>query len=488
MLLSLDGTGALYEQIARGLRRAIIGKDLGRGARLPGSRRLASDLSVSRNAVIAAYEQLLAEGYIESRARSGTFISSTLPDDVLRLEPLAGAKASGAGFEPELGESGARIVAAVKNVSTVRETAPLDVNFQYGLAVPDDQAISELRRLHDSAVREPLFDYPDPAGDMELRRQLARLLRLNRGVQVAPSQIIVTCGSQQGLDLCARLTLDSGSEVVIEDPVYQGARCVFEATGARLLSSPVDAYGLNPNALPDPAPQVRLIYITPSHQFPTGGVMPLARRLDLLAWATRNRVLVLEDDYDSEFRYDCRPLEAIAALASPGASPVVYMGTFAKSLFPSLRLGFLAVPNALVEACTSAKWLTDRGSALVYQRVLALFIRSGGYERHLRRMSRRYFARRECLVTALREQFGSKVDIKGSNAGLHLTIALRGMTPESVERMVSGCREASVGVYPMSPYYFDTPPGAELLLGFSGVTEAQIREGVARMGQVYDRL
>lgn len=489
MLLNLDGRGALYQQIARHLRQAIIGKDLPRGMRLPGSRRLARELRVSRNAVMAAYEQLLAEGYIESQAKSGTFVSSALPDDGLRFEPTGHARETGVDVPPGLGEAGARIVAAAENgMSLAHEKHAPDVNFEYGVAVPDRQALAELRRFHDKVIREPVFDYPDPAGDIELRTQLARLLRLNRGVHVSPSQIIVTSGSQQGLDLCARLFLDPGSQVVIEDPHYQGARCVFQAAGAELVCSPVDAHGLNPDTLPDPAPRVRLIYITPSHQFPMGGVMPLSRRLDLLAWAARNKVLIIEDDYDSEFRYDCKPLEAIAALASPAANQVIYLGTFAKSLSPSLRLGFLAVPSALASACRSVKWLNDRGSALVYQRMLALFIRNGGYEKHLRRMSRRYSARRECLVNSLQERFGSKVIIRGSNAGLHMTIALQGMTPKRAEAMIGGCRQAGVGVYSMGPYYLKAPPEGDLLLGFSGVTETQIREGVERIGRVYDRL
>jgi len=485
-MIQLNGDGPKYVQLARGLRSAILSNELPAGSRVPGTRALAGDLQLSRNVVLAAYEQLLAEGYLETRPKSGTYVAAALAERSLGNFAADGATSSGPPIAPRLSRSGSR---AVAEAGQARALAFFDhrlpIDFEYGIARPDAETIAEIGRLHTRVIGEPIYDYGDTMGDPSLRGELAQHLRRYRGIEVDADQIIVTSGSQQGLDLCARILLDPGDRVVVEEPLYQGARHVFNAAGAELIPAAVDEQGLDPAVL-STAGRARMIYVTPSHQFPTGAVMPLGRRLALLDWAKQEQAYLIEDDYDSEFRYDCGPLQAIAGLTSD--APVIYLGTFAKSLTPSLRLGVLALPKALVGAFRDMKWLIDRGNPRAYQRVVAEFMASGGYERHLRRMSRRYAERRSCLVQALRRELGAVARIAGSNAGTHLVVWLDQLTSAAVAELVSGCADRGVGVYSLDPYYGSSQPRPGLLLGFSALTPAQISQGASMLAEVYRSL
>jgi GntR family transcriptional regulator/MocR family aminotransferase len=490
VFIKINASGTLYEQIYQSLRSAILAGQLAPGSRLPSTRALAHELGVSRNVVLLAYDQLLAEGYAVGQTGSGTYVAAALPDTTLvPSRPTSQAANPPLRSTPSLSAYGRRVAANAPGLSPgmapYTYTVPYD--FRYGL--PDvAQFPHEIwRRLlarRARAASRHSFHYGPPAGHTPLRDAIADYLRRARAVVCEPEQIVVVNGSQQALDLVTRVLLDADAGVVIEEPHYQGARQVFLAAGARLHTVPVDAEGLVTAALPDAPEGCRLAYVTPSHQFPSGAIMSLVRRLALLAWAERVGAYVLEDDYDSEFRYAGRPLEAVQGLDRSGR--VIYVGTFSKVLFPALRLGYLVLPYTLVQPFTAAKWLTDRHTSTFEQEVLTDFIREGHFERHLRRSRTRNAARRAALLDALHEHLGERIEVSGANAGMHLLVWLRDVMPHQVDRLIERAAYAGVGLYSVSPYYLEPPRRAGLLLGYAAMTEAEIRAGIRRFAAVLD--
>jgi GntR family transcriptional regulator/MocR family aminotransferase len=290
--------------------------------------------------------------------------------------------------------------------------------------------------------------------------------------------VVIVNGSQQAFDIAARVLLDPGDTVVIEEPHYPGARLPFEAVGARCIGIAVDADGLDTARLPSAGARARLAYVTPCHQFPTGVIMPAARRNALLDWAARTGAWVVEDDYVSELRYDGRPLEALQALDRAGR--VIYVGTFSKTLFPALRLAYAVLPRELVKTFVAAKWMNDRYTAMLGQEALTDFITGGHFERYLRRSCTRNAARRRVLIEALEQHLGDRVEIAGENAGVHLVVWLNEVAPRELGGLISRAARAGVGLYPVNPYYARPPRKAGLLLGYAALTEADIRAGIRR--------
>ena len=486
-MITLDGRGSLTSQLARSIRRAVRTRTFVAGDRLPSSRHLSADLGVSRNVVISAYDQLIAEGYLVTRPKAGTFVSPQVPEPVpttrIRDKPRPAHPAG-----PALNATANRIVAAGRKARRLAVRAgPATVNFEYGSASGDEQTALEWHRTYRQLMRSHDGGYGDPVGEPGLREEISRHLARHRGLNVTPEQIVVTSGSQQALDLIARLWIEPGDSVVVEEPTYQGATQVFFAAGAKVRPVDVDGQGMVVDRLYQRGTAAKLVYVTPSHQFPTGVVMPVSRRLDLLEWARQTDCYLIEDDYDSEFRYDCRPIESIAAIA--GLDRVIYLGTFAKSLNPALRIGYLVLPVTVVEAFSAAKWLTDRGNPSLPQCVLAEFMRNGSYQRHLRRCNRRYAGRRACLVAALEAQLGGDIRVAGADAGTHLVCWFRRLSPSRLSQLMDACAARSVAVYPITPYYLRRPPKhAGLLLGFSGVSKEQIRRGAREIGRAYRNL
>jgi GntR family transcriptional regulator/MocR family aminotransferase len=332
---------------------------------------------------------------------------------------------------------------------------------------------------------EELASYGDPAGYRPLREAVALHLGQTRGVRCSAEQVVVVNGSQQGTDLLLRLFLDPGDGAALEDPGYAGAALALRAHGMTVSGVPVDEDGLDVAALPAPDSPLapKLVYVTPSHQFPTGGTMSLPRRLRLLEWAARRGALIVEDDYDSDFRYSGRPLESLQGLDTHGV--VAYVGSFSKALFPPLRVGFVVLPPGLVEPFVAAKWLADRQTATLDQQVLSDFIGEGHFERHLRRMRRLYQARRDALLAALKTHLGEIMTPGGDGAGLHLV----GWLPPGTDATALSAEAAALGVaaLPLDPYYLGAVRRPGLMLGYAALSETKIMEGVRLLARAVRR-
>ena len=484
MLVSLDGRGPLYQQIYRALRAAILSGSLPPHGRLASTRSLAQETGVSRNTVIIAYEQLLAEGYIVGQLGSGTFVAPEIPDvahTVAERSRIASATEDVTAYDCSAYATRARMTPS----PVMKPRAPaVRYDFRYGL--PDLEAFpfAIWRKLLARQIRAPAAEplmYGAAEGSLRLREVISGYLRRARGVQCDPDQVVVVNGSQQALDLIARTLIDPDDVVVIENPNYLGAREVFLAAGARLAPGLVDGEGLNIDRLPPLARRAQLIYVTPSHQFPTGAVMPLARRLALLAWAATHGSYVIEDDYDSEYRYAGRPIEAMQSLDGNGR--VIYVGTLSKILFPALRLGYLVLPKPLVEVFRTVKYLSDRHTASLLQDVVTEFVAQGHFERHLRRARKRNAQRRVALLRVLGREFGDTISVQGANAGLHVLAWFRGRAAEDAEEIVARAAQAGVGVYPVTPYYLDRPPAAGLVLGYAALNPSEIDAGITLLAE-----
>jgi GntR family transcriptional regulator/MocR family aminotransferase len=484
MLLNLrEAEGPLYRRVYHALKGMIRAGRLGPAARVPSTRALARDLGVSRNTVMLAYEQLAAEGYLVSRHRGATSVVGAPPP---RLVPVT------AGARPE---RPAAISAYARRLTRELRLAPsaaraprpaLRYDFRYGTPAVDEFPREIWRRLLAARTRRAApeaFGYASPAGHRPLRQALAEYLARARGVACEADRIVIVNGTQQALDLVARVLLDPGDGAVVEEPHYTGATIPFEAVGARLLRVPVDAQGLDPARLPAAGARPRLAYVTPCHQFPTGVIMPLERRLALLRWATRMDAWVVEDDYVSEFRYEGHPLEALQSLDRDERT--IYLGSFSKTLFPALRVGYLVLPRALVGPFLAAKWAADRFSAPLFQEALADFITSGQFERYLRRAGARNAARRRALIAALRQHFGERVEIAGENTGVHLVVWLNDVRPRDLEALVARAARAGVGIYSVAPAYAEPPARPGLLFGYAALTEAEIRAGIRRLAETF---
>jgi GntR family transcriptional regulator/MocR family aminotransferase len=332
-----------------------------------------------------------------------------------------------------------------------------------------------LRQARKAPIRD--LDYGPAAGSLALREAIAVHLRRSRAVVCDASQVIVVSGSQQALDLIARVLIERGDLVAIENPSYQGTREILRTAGARLLPVSVDRDGLVPTKLPENA---RLAFVTPSHQFPTGAILPLARRIALLDWARRKDAAVVEDDYDGEFHYEEQPLESLQGLDTEGR--VIYIGTFSRTVFSALRIGYLIVPKSLISAFTSAKWLCDRHTATLEQETLAEFIATGMYERHLRRVRRKNAANCGALLDAVRQYLGDRVEVTGDGAGAHVALWPRKCVSEN--SVIAAAASRGVGIYGISRYYVTRASRRGLVLGYSRMKGDEIREGIRRLGGI----
>jgi GntR family transcriptional regulator/MocR family aminotransferase len=469
--LDLDGQGARYAQLIRALKGAILDGRFAAGARLPASRSLARELDLSRNTVLAAYEQLQAEGFLLGRVGSGSFVAN--------VGSAAPPRRTAGALVAPLSAFGRRALVNTDGRSIPgRQHMGLRYNLQYGLPLANPLLASAWRRELNRAAEHVEFDYPDAQGLPALRAQICDYLARRRGVPAAPEDVLIVSGTQQAFALAARVLLEAGDTVVLEDPHYRGARQAFAAHGAHARGCRVDADGLVPAALPASA---RLAVVTPSHQFPTGALLPLSRRIELLDWAAARGAWLIEDDYDGEFRYGGRPLAALKSLDRDGR--VIYIGSFSKALFPALRLGYMVLPAALRDAFVAAKWLEDRGCVALEQAALARFMADGGFERHLRRAAIALRARRTAMLNGLKRHADGVLEVVDSNAGMHLTAWMTHANHGDCERLVAHARTRGLGLYTVAPYCLKPPPRPGLVLGYAGLPPADIEAAMRLLGR-----
>lgn len=478
--LAPNTSSPMYRQLYEGLRRKILAGKLAPGQRVPSTRTLSQRLGVSRNTVAQSYAQLLSEGYFQAIIGSGTFVCRQIPEDL-----------SASSLPNQL------VKQQNRSLSTYGEslidfapflppdpTAP--ISFRYGRPALDEFPLAIWRQLLSRycCSNHDTLDYnPDLLGHKPLRQAIAGYLERSRQVHCDPDQIVIVSGSQQAIDLAARILINRGDAVAIENPGYLGARQAFAAQGAALCPISVDESGIVVKELSKFAStSIKLLYVTPSHQFPTGAVMSLSRRLELLAWAQSTGALIVEDDYDSEYRYGEHPIPALKELDKNDA--VLYMGTFSKVLFPALRVGYLVLPPDLVRVFCHAKWLADRQSPLLEQYVLADFITEGHLERHIRKMRHLYDQRRQTLVKALLDHFSQHVSIMGENAGMHLMIKLNLLLGDA--DVIERANQVGIGLTSASSYYLGDSRQGQFILGYAELNETQIKEGIYQFSRIFN--
>ena len=463
----------LHRQIYDAFRAMILERRLQPGQQIPSTRALAGELGISRIPVLDAYAQLLAEGYIESRSGAGTFVTISLSDQFLGARPAVASVVN---------DPASDAISRVSRLLPVEGTPWFRGSgaFSVGQIAYDHfpfRVWSDLVTHHARRVRASSMNYSDPMGSQEFREVIAAYLRTARAVHCEASQIMVVNGSQHALDLSARVLLDPDSPVWIEEPGYEFLRHALTLSGCRLVPVPVDSEGLDVAAGIKLCRNARVAYVTPSHQYPLGATMSAARRLQLLEWAHSSSAWIVEDDYDSEYRYESMPVASMQGL-DPG-SRVIYIGTFSKTLFPSLRLGYIVIPPALVDRFLAVRQANDLCPSHLYQAALADFISGGHFARHIRKTRQLYAERRNALAQALRKEFGSEIEILGAEAGMHLVVTL----PPGLSDQKISARAAREGLWlwPLSAAYAGTNVRQGFILGFGGTKADEMLHQVRRL-------
>ncbi|HEV8486794.1 MAG TPA: PLP-dependent aminotransferase family protein [Blastocatellia bacterium] len=458
-----DLSGEIYRQF----RRAIVDGRLRPGELLPPSRELARRLSVARTTVTVAYDRLASEGFVSSRVGAGTFVNEHIAPSPRATKRL-------------LADGPLRPLPIWDSIPlSTAFAAPAQFDFRTG--IPDASLFphDRWRRLLSCQLRpEILRDavYGDPAGHRDLREAIAHYIGVARGVEASADDVTIVSGTQQALDVVARTLLEPGDEVAVEDPGYQPIRWLLESLGVRVSGVPVDQCGLIVEALPRHA---RLVYVTPSHQYPLGVSMALARRRALLAWAEQNHAAIVEDDYDSEFRFEARPIEPLKTIDNSGR--VIYVGSFSKTMLPTLRLGFLVTPPSLRAAVQRAKQVTDWHTSLPLQMALACFIDDGGFARHVRKMRNIYRVRHDMVTHGLSNEFADHLQTVPSTVGLHVAALARTASVDEIDTVVRRASEAGVEVQTLSRFAVHAPAKPGLVLGYGAIPAAKIEEGLRRL-------
>ncbi|MGH9162776.1 MAG: PLP-dependent aminotransferase family protein [Vicinamibacteraceae bacterium] len=471
--------GSLQQRIYAEIRSAILDGILAPGTRLPSSRTLAADLDVSRTTMMLAFERLMAEGYLHARPGSGTFVAGELPDDLLQGRA---SRRRGAPNHPPISQRGATL--ASTSPAAWRLGGPPRA-FRIGTPALDlfpTRLWAQLvnRRLRSVTLSQ--LDYGGAGGIRPLREAIATHIQAARGTECDPDQIIVVAGAQSGLELACRILLDPGDSAWLEDPGYPGARGALVAAGARIVPVRVDRDGLDVEAGAQRASDARLAYVTPSHQFPLGVPMSLARRLALLEWANRAQAWIVEDDYDSAFRYSTRPVPCLHGLDTDGR--VIYVGSFSKTLFPAVRLGFLIVPRGLCEPLLAMRRSAPAYPPLLDQIVLADFMTGGHFDGHLRRMRAAYRERLESLLTAADRYCHGRLHLRPVRTGLH---AVADLDDVEADNVFDEAAARGVEVMPLSAYCMERASAANgLVLGFGAVRGDELARGMERLGAAID--
>ncbi len=474
---------ALYEEI----KARILDGTYATGALLPSTRSCAAERGLSRTTVSAVYEQLTAEGFLDTRAGARSRVAL----GAVATSGRTGTRPPGETRQARLSAMGKRVTRL--DLPPVERPPSEMVDFAYGpLAGRDFPTLRWLRAVREVERQRPTrLAYDDPCGDLSLRRALQSYLARARGLSCDIEQLVIVNGSQQALDLCARLLLDPGDSVVVENPGYRMAHHVFEAVGARLRGIGVDHQGMRTEEL-NRAATARLAYVTPTHQFPLGSFLTIGRRHALLSWAASTGAWILEDDYDGEYRYAVRPEATLQSLDERGT--VIYIGTFSKTLSPQLRLGYLVLPHQLVKTFTTAKRLTDRHVASSPQRILATLLEDGSYDRHVRRVRRLQQTRRSAMLAALNRDLPGQIEVHGAASGLHMVAWVTALGREREADLVAAARREQVLVYPIGPLYLpeDRAEGslrpAGLVMGYALLEPDQIDRGVRQLAAAMRRV
>ncbi|MDQ2841883.1 MAG: PLP-dependent aminotransferase family protein [Acidobacteriota bacterium] len=477
-MIAIDRKAAkpLHRQIYDAYRAGIVGGGLQAGQQVPSTRALSIELGVSRIPILEAYSQLLAEGYFESRAGAGTFISTSLPDQAAHCETRAARTL----------DAGSRTVSRRSSRLPISEVAPWVRGagaFSVGQLAFDHfpfQAWSSLVVRHAGKVRATSLNYSDPMGSRELRETIAAYLRMARAVHCDARQIMMVSGSQQALDLCARVLLNPADPVWVEDPGYELMHHALIASECQLIPVPVDREGLDVAAGIKRCRKARAAYVTPSHQYPLGVTMSASRRLQLLEWAHNTDSWIIEDDYDSEYRYESMPIASLQGLDS--GSRVIYVGTFSKTLFPSLRLGYMVIPSDLVDRFAAVRRATDLCPPHFFQTVLADFIDQGHYARHIRKTRLLYNQRRSALVDAIRREFDGSMEILGAEAGMHLVVTLPpGLADKEISARAAG---EKLWIWPLSSAYIGKNARQGFILGFGSTRPEEMAQKVRHLREL----
>jgi GntR family transcriptional regulator / MocR family aminotransferase len=463
----------LSRQLYMQVRAGVLAGALTPGTKLPSSRAMSTRLKLARASVVAAYEQLLAEGYIEGRAGSGTYVSTDLVGLVARPS------------RPRTVRKARQIPGAAQALAEfAQSTAQADVRpFNTGRTLVDARTADVWRKLTHRAARSlgpHDLGYTDPCGLLDLRRSICEYLRTARAVRCEPEQIVVTAGTQQAIDVAIRVLLAPGDEAWVEDPGYFMTHRQLLLAKVRVRPVPVDAQGIDIAAGLRAAPEARAAFVTPSHQFPTGVQLSMARRLELLTWARASGAYIVEDDYVSEFRYSGPPLASLQGLDDD--ERVIYIGTLNKALFPGLRLGYAVVPHALLPAFVSARYLMDRQPPSLYQAVAAEFLAEGHFAAHIRRMRALYREQRDALATTLVRRAGEYLEVDVPDQGMHLIAYLK--NDASDMRIEEEALRAGIVLRAMSRFYHRAKPRPALMLGFSGFPRTLIVPAAARLATI----
>lgn len=467
----------VFRQIYLRLRSAILSETLRPATKLPSTRELAAQLGVSRSAVVAAFEQLLAEGFVFGKKGAGTYVAFDLPEPFEAVRGRHKRPAPAASTAASFGGLGDFI-----DVTAQSDERP----FNLGRTLMDARTAELWRKLSARTLRsfgQYHLGYGDPQGMLELRNSVCDYLQAARGVRCEAEQVLITAGTQQAVDIVIRVMQGPGKEVWIEDPGYSLTRLALVAAGAKVRPIPVDQHGINVTEGIRRAPKARAVFITSSHQFPKGVVLSMSRRLELLGWARESGAWIIEDDYASEFRYGGRPLASLQGLDE--ADRVIYIGTLNKALFPGLRLGYAVVPPSLVRDFVTARYLMDRQPSSLCQAVVTAFMEEGHFAAHIRRIRELYRGQRDTLVAALRRRLGDHLTVDPPDQGMHLVAyTRRGLSDVTIER---AAREHGVIVRAMSRLYVEAPAQSALMLGFSGYPRQTIAPAIARLAPAFER-
>jgi len=475
VFLQLDGDGPAYQQLTRALKAAILDGSLSAGMRVPPTRALAQELGMSRITVLSAYDQLRADGYLQTRVGSGSYVRA-LPSPPGIRAPKVATMAPPSHY--------ARRARSHANPSFYRMHRGLRFDLQHG-EIWSNPRLNTLwgRELARAATYTPLVRTA-PEGSLALREQICRYLANRRGVRAVPDDLLIVSGTQQAFGLAARVLLEEGDPVVMEDPHHGSLWHSLAAHGAVLQAVRTDDEGLVCCELPREPP--RLVCATPSHQYPSGPVMSLPRRLELLRYAQTHACWIIEDDYDSEFRYDSPPLAALRSLDQ--GDRVIYVGTFSKAMFGSMRLAYMVLPAALREDFKHAKSLCDKGGSAIEQAALAHFMESGAFDRHLRSVGKTLEQRRKVLIDGLRRYAGDRVHVADSHAGTHVIAWLPDYDHARLDELVRHAHDRGLGLYPIAPCYRRQPAVPGLILGYCGLPVAELREAVRLFGACLDSI